>query len=218
MQKVSVHLVEFEVEKGCLGHSRWPSGLFSVGGPRRYRVLYWTICSLWNAANYWRIYLLPTTQERCTCRKSASDACMQLNQKVRASWKKNVAVEPSMASEIWVFCINIYVNAFAWLWIASGRRQISSKSTEFKKTLREKVKEGENSINFFLPINKTMMILFGQYNILVWLLKTSFYRQIVSQPLIRWVRSPGLSPLTSLTTCFLGSHLTLPILSATFLK
>ena len=42
-------------------------------------------------------------------------------------------------------------------------------------------------------MSKTMIILSGQHSILVWSLHTSFYGQIISQPRVGWVRSPGFS-------------------------
>lgn len=85
-------------------------------------------------------------------------------------------------------CLDLAVNASKW------DQQSSCRSTEFKKTLREKVRDiRQKSTDVFLPMNKTTIILSGQHNILVWSLHTSFYRQIISQPRVGWVRSPGFS-------------------------
>lgn len=124
--------------------------------------------------------------------------------------KKKKGVKPSVVSSFWVFCIHIYVNAFAWsLAPASGSQQSSSKSTKFNNILREKVRGREKSINFLLPINKTMVILFGWYGVLAWLLQADNFTTTNTMSQEPRAQPPAL-PLASL----LGNHLTLPSLSA----
>lgn len=158
------------------------------------------------------MYLVPPyAPGQVTVQKAASDACMWLNHKVRDSGrKKKKGVKPSVVSSFWVFCIHIYVNAFAWsLAPASSSQQSSSKSTKFNNILREKVRGREKSINFLLPINKTMVILFGRYGVLAWLLQADNFTTTNMMSQEPRAQPPAL-PLASL----LGNHLTLPSLSA----
>ena len=193
MWKISLHLVEFKVREGWLRQQ--PSGLFRVGGLGRHLAVYRTMCSLWNTANYWCICNsfsrprigVPAESLLTHVWNEITRSGAHGTKKKRGCWTKNGQWVLGFLHKYLCECLDLAMNTSKW------ERQSSCRSTKFKKTLREKVRDRQKSTNVFLPMNKTTIILSGQHNILVWSLHTSFYRQIISQPRVGWVRSPGFS-------------------------